>query len=86
MEPCLNTKVSLHNGMLELLKESDLHLDPLTPLDCYSWAKYKLNDYVIHNMHSDPLHEKNTLRSISLFLEHIYRTFKCIDMRKQNIT
>ena len=40
---------------LELLKESELLLDPPSPPDCYNWVRYKSNDYMVNNTPSDPL-------------------------------
>ena len=64
---------------LELPKESYLLIDPLSPPPCDNCARYNLNDYVVNNIHSEPL-QTYTLRGMSLLPKHICRivsTYKC---------
>ena len=58
----------------------------LAPPDCDIWVRYKLNDFIVHNTHSDPLQEciqsKVCHTSTSTYTGLIWH----IHMRKQHIT
>ena len=50
-----------------------LLLDQPLPPDCDNLGRHKLNDYVVNNMHPDPLQELIHLKYVILSDVHMHR-------------